>query len=39
MPTWVTVLPVIDEETRAFVGAITSQDVLEIITSEASGER
>ena len=33
-----TVLPVIDEETRAFVGAITSQDVLEIITSEASGE-
>ena len=32
------VLPVMDEDTKAFAGAITSQDVLEIITSEAAGE-
>lgn len=34
-----TVLPVMDEDTKAFVGAITSQEILELITSEASGER
>ena len=34
-----TVLPVMDEESKAFVGAITSQEILELITSEARGER
>ena len=34
-----TALPVMDADTKAFVGAITSQEIIELITSEASGER
>ena len=33
-----TVLPVLDRETKRFLGAITSQEVVELITSEARGE-
>ena len=32
-----TVLPVMDEEAQTFVGAISSQEILELITSEAVG--
>lgn len=32
------VLPVMDSDTKAFVGAITSQEIIELITSETSGE-
>lgn len=32
-----TVLPVLDRETKRFVGAITSQEIVELITSEARG--
>ena len=32
-----TVLPVLDRDTKRFVGAITSQEIVELITSEARG--
>ena len=32
-----TVLPVLDRETKRFLGAITSQEIVELITSEARG--
>ena len=32
-----TVLPVLDRETKSFQGAITSQEIVELITSEARG--
>ena len=32
-----TVLPVLDRETKRFVGAITSQEIVELITSESRG--
>ena len=34
-----TALPVMDEDSKAFVGAITSQEILELVTSEARGGR
>ena len=33
-----TAIPVLDRETRAFVGTITSQEILEMITTEVRGE-
>ena len=33
-----TVLPVVDRESREFVGAISSQDILELMTAEAKGD-
>lgn len=33
-----TAIPVVDRETHAFVGTITSQEILEMITTEVRGE-
>ena len=33
-----TAMPVLDRETQAFVGTITSQEILEMITTEVRGE-
>ena len=35
----ITVIPVMDRESQAFVGAITSQEIVELITTEARGGR
>ena len=34
-----TAIPVLDRESKAFVGSITSQDVLDLITTEVRGAR
>ena len=34
-----TAIPVMDRESRAFVGSITSQDILDLITTELRGAR
>ena len=34
-----TAIPVMDRESKAFVGAITSQEILHLITAEIRGSR